>query len=192
MQEAKAYEKLQGGILMEFEEIMEKESVLWRECPEEFVTLDQTYKPGFILRAVICTIIAVGLTVAYLLYTKGQNISYIVLFVLWVVCAYSVLRDFLDANKLRKAEYIVTDNYVIFAGKDSFVVEKKHIGAYQFKTDPADHTALLAGTAIEEKPAKWRMLAVSEPVLEDEAEIYNRFVMYGVKDVAGLKAAMEQ
>lgn len=177
---------------MEWEEILAKEKVLWRERPEEFVTLDQTYKPEFVIRAIVCSIIAVGLTTAYLLYTKGQNISILVLIVLWVICGYSVLKDFLDASKLRKAEYIVTENYVIFSGKDSFAAEKKRIGAYQFKTDAAGHTALLAGSAIEEKPTKWRMVAVSEPVLEDDAEIYNRLALYGVKDVAGLKAALEE
>lgn len=177
---------------MEWEEILEKEKVLWRGRPEEFVTLDQTYKPGFVIRTIVCSAIAVGLTAAYLLYMKGQNISYLVLLILWGICGYSVLKDFLDASKLRKAEYIVTENYIIFSGKDSFAAEKKYIGAYQFKTDAAGHTSLLAGNAIQDKPTKWRMASVSEPVLEDDAEIYNRFVMYGIRDVDGLKAAMEQ
>ena len=140
------------------------EHLIWQGKPEEFETLDKSYKKLFVNRVIIAIIAAAVIIAAYafIILNKGVELN---IFVRVVIAAASVLGPlsvFNYANKLRKKTVYAASNkrLIVYSG-DLKTTEYEMIKTACFKKDEDGHTTLLCGKeAVNAAPSKWRMISL--------------------------------
>lgn len=172
----------------------EGEAVLWNGAPEKFETMDKTYKPAIIRKAVICTAVAAVLTAAYLLAVKGTgNFKIGVEAIVVAACVLAAVSGFNDARKIRKQEYCITNSRLLWKSENIHAIPFTAIKDYSFGKDDDGHTTLLIGEeTMKAKKTKWRVLAASPAIINEESGICERAVLYAIPDAAQFKKTLEQ
>lgn len=171
----------------------EGESVLWNGAPEKFETLDKTYKPAFIRKACICAAVAVVLSAAYLFAVKGTgNFKIGVEAIIVAACLLAALSGFTDAKKIRAQEYCITDSKLLWKSENIHSIPFSSIKDYSFVQDDDGHTSLLIGEeTVKAKKSKWRVLAASPAIIDENTGICERAVFYAIPDAAKFKKIFE-
>ena len=151
----------------------EGESVLWKGNPESFVTLDKTNKKPFLIKACITALVCIALIVAYSVAVIPSGNFKPVLPL--VIAGFGVLiasGTFLDARRLRKLRYFITDQRFILISDSTRSVPLEAIEEYLFSRDEDNHTSLLIGVdAVKKKCSKWRTLAASSVFMNETTGI---------------------
>lgn len=172
------------------------EKLLWSGKPESFETIDKTNKPIFAKKLIIALAVAVVLTVGYfILAAKNEtDIKWALLVFVWIVCALPPINVFKDAKDLRnKASYVLTDRrYITLIGTVK-EVEIDKCGKVYFVTDADGHTSLVTGMDGEKNlKTNLREAAVVGASMDTESNKCDRYVMYAVDDVKGLREALKK
>ena len=170
------------------------EQILWRGKAETFTTLDKTHKKKFIICACIGLLITILVTVSYIitaLHSDMQIKPFVPLIVL-LFCEIPAYNLIGDASKLRKMEYVVTDQRLLVLRDSLRGMELSTIHAASFGTDADGHVRLLCGKdAMRAKPSKWREICVVGQTASDGNEECTRFAFYAPADLKGLKAVLK-
>ena len=172
------------------QELREGEKLLWSGSPESFETLDLTHKSYVIKRAVLICGIVFVLSAFYIAYALSNGIDLKpALVIIAVACAVIASFSFVsDAKKIRRAVYAVTDQRLIMAIDLIKCVDYNNIKEVKFKSDADGHVSLLCGMqTIGAKPCQWRSLTVTDPYLDPETGICERFSFYSVPDAENVK-----
>ena len=171
----------------------EGETVLWQGSPEDFVTLDKTNKKPYIIRVVIPALVCIALIVTYGAATIPDNNFKPALAA--VIAAFGVLiasSTFLDARKIRKQKYCITDKKLIWINDSTKKIPFETIKEYLFSTDEDDHTTLLIGAdAVKRKSSKWRSLAASSVYMNEETGTCDQAVFYAIPKAERFKIIFE-
>ena len=171
----------------------EGEKILWEGSPEDFVTLDKTNKKPFIIKAALTALICIALIVTYSAATIPDNNFKPALAI--VIAAFGVLiasSTFLDARKIRKQKYCITDKKLIWINDSTKKIPYESIKEYLFSTDEDDHTTLLIGVdAVKRKSSKWRSLAASSVYMNEETGVCEQAVFYAIPKADSFKKIFE-
>ena len=170
------------------------EEILWQGKPESFVTLDKTNKKSFVIKAVITAVICVGLIIAYGAATIPQDNFKLVLPL--VVAGFGILiasSAFLDARRLRKMRYFITDERLLWISDSTRSIPYESIKEYLFSRDEDDHTSLLIGVdAVKKKSSRWRALGASSVFMNETTGICEQAVFYAIPKAERFKKIFEE
>ena len=170
------------------------EKILWQGKPENFVTLDKTNKKAFIIKAVITAVICLGLIIAYCIATIPTDSCKPGLIV--VIAFFGILIAsgvFLDARRIRKQRYFITDKRLFWMSDSVRSVPYETIKEYLFSRDEDDHTTLLIGVdAVKKKSSRWRALAASSVFMNDQTGVCEQAVFYAIPNPDRFKKIFEE
>ena len=169
------------------------EKLLWEGRPESFVTLDKTNKQAFTTKAIITVLVCIALILSYYAATAANDnfkigvAAVIAGFGMLIICS-----TFLDARKLRKQKYGITDRRLLWMSDVVRSVPYSSIKQYRFGTDEDGHTSLLIGAeAIKKKSTKWRTMGASSVFMNDAGEC-EQAVFYAISDPDRFKKIFEE
>ena len=171
------------------------EKLLWSGKAGKFETLDKVYKPKLIKNAIISLAAAIAVIVVYVILARKNNadvMSAAIIIIAAVGCL-SPASIFTNANKLRKSiNYAVTDKRLIVADDHAKSAEFKTIKEAKFYTDEAGMTSLLCGSrAVKATGGKIRDLAVGGCHIDEEKNICDCLVFYGIEDAEKLRTILK-
>lgn len=170
--------------------LIEGEKILWTGSPD-FVALDKTNKP-FIIGKAVAMIVAMAIFLIYYLSQTAAGaaeLKFSVFVIVAALAALVVLPEILDANKLKKTIYAVTDRRLISIVSGSVEsVEYSKIKEYTFETDKDGQISLLCGErAMSSKPRLRRLLTILGTRLSEDKNVCESFVFYGVPEADKVK-----
>lgn len=170
------------------------EQILWRGKAETFTILDKTHKKRFTVSVCIGLLITVLVAIIYFAAMLRHGLSarpYVLLIVL-LLCGIPAFNILGDASKLRKMEYVVTDQRLLVLRDAVRPMAFSAIHEAGFSTDADGHVSLLCGKdALNAKPDKWREICVVGQGSSDGPDVCTRFAFYAPADLQGLKAALK-
>ena len=172
------------------EELLSGEKLLWHAKPEEFETLDVTHKKPVTVRAALTICIVAALCVIYVVYanSKGIDVKPSLVVIAMGCAVIGAFNYIFESKKLRKINYAVTDQRIIFGDEILKSLEFSKINKLELKTDADGHTSILFGDiAIKAKPHKWRSLATADAYIDTDTDFCTRFVMYAVPNAEQVK-----
>lgn len=168
------------------------EQILWQGKAEPFETLDNTHRKSFTIKATVGGLIALFVSVLYVLASKGIGIKPFVFVLVFLLCGIPASNVLGDASKLRKITYYATDRRLIILRDSVRDMRYSSIHEACFKTDSDGHVSLLCGEeAIKMKPEKWRETAIVGQGATEGPECI-RFVFYAPTDPEALKAVLNK
>ena len=169
------------------------EEILWYGRAEPFETMDQTHKTYYIRRGVIAAAVFILLIAFYIptAIKTGAGIKPGVVLVIAAAGLYGVFSPFLDVRKLRKMEYVLTtEKLLLVTSGDVRSVKLSAIPTARLASDADGHWSLLCGPDCDTlSPCKRRVATLSGAILDQDSMMCDRFVMYGIDDVQGLRSA---
>ncbi|MBQ9249265.1 MAG: hypothetical protein IJ179_02735 [Oscillospiraceae bacterium] len=171
-----------------------EEKVLWTGKPEAFETLDAAHKKPFVTRTVLAATIAALLIGVYIVALRQGAIQWGVILVVLALACIGPVNMLTDADKMRKIRYAATDRRLIVFVDSANSVDYDKITEAAFRCDRAGHVSLLCGKgALRAKEHKWRGYTWVVPEYSDEQKTRcDRFALYAVDDVEGLRAVLRE
>jgi len=165
--------------------LIEGEKILWTGSPD-FVALGKTNKP-FIVGKAALVILAMAIFLVYYLSQVAAGAAEMKISAFVIVAALTalvVLPEILDANKLKKTIYAVTNRRLISVVSGSVEsVEYSKIKEYAFEEDADGQVSLLCGDhAMQSKPRLRRLLTILGTRLSEDKTVCESFVFYGVPE----------
>lgn len=171
--------------------LAEGETLLWKGRPEPFEPMDKTYKDKIIKNTIKAFVIAIILTVAYILTARYCEVkaSAVLIFVFYL-CAFCVpynnYKDVMDLRK--KVIYAITDERMITVVDSAKSVDYCHVPEVTFRSDEDGHVSLLCGhDAMNSEPTNWRFASVSGVVMDESNDFCESYVMYNIPEVDKVK-----
>ena len=169
------------------------EEILWHGCVDFFETMDKTHKAYYTRRGIIAATVLILLIALYIptAIRTGAGVKPGVVAVLAAAGLYSVFSPILDARKLRKMEYVLTsEKLMLVTSGDVRSVKLSAIPTARLASDADGHWSLLCGPDCDTlAPCKRRVATLSGAILDQDSMMCDRFVMYGIDDVQGLRSA---
>lgn len=177
------------------EGLVEGEKLLWSSRPEPFETLDKTHKKHFINKIIISAIVTIALCVAYVLYANycKAGVKSGVIIILIGCGIFAVVRDLMDASKLKKGVmYAITDKRLILVTDSAKGVEYSCINEVRIGVDEDGHASLLCGDrAVKTKPYGWRESVLAGVCLDVDTGVCESFAMYAIPDADKVAAILK-
>lgn len=173
-----------------YDHLIEEEKVLWTGSPE-FIAMDKTNKP-FILGKAAAVIAVMAAFVVYYMVQVAAGAAEMKISAFVIVAALTALvtlPEILDANKLKKTLYAVTDRRLIsIVGSNVESVEYCKIKQYAFEEDADGQVSLLCGErAMASKPRLRRLYTILGTRLTEDKSTCDSFVFYGVPEADKVK-----
>ena len=169
------------------------EEILWQGRTEAFETMDRTHKAYYLRRGIIAAVVTVLLIALYIptAMKTGAGVKTGVVVVVAAAGLYGVCSPFLDVRKLRRMEYVLTnEKLLLVTSNDVRSVKLSAIPTARMASDADGHWSLLCGPDCDSlAPCKRRVATLAGAILDQDSMMCDRFVMYGVDDVQGLRAA---
>lgn len=169
------------------------EKIIWTGRPETFTPMDSTHKNYYIRRSIIVAVISILLIAIYipLSISTGAGVKPGVLIVVVAVAVFAFVSPVLDNRKLAKMEYVLTnEKLLIVSSSEVRSVKLSAIPTAHIAADADGHSSLLCGPDCDKLPAhKRRVATLTGAVLDQDSMMCDRFVMYAVNDVKGLRKA---
>lgn len=173
-----------------YENLAKDEQVLWTGKPE-FKTLGATHKNFFAGKVVIVAVALIAFFMYYFMGVMAGTIQFkaAVILIMAVIAAVPLLLEWLDAQKMKKTLYAVTDSRLV-AMVDSAVhaVTYDKIKAHKFAEDADGQISLVCGCDMMKKsPRSYRASAVFGLRMKADNSECERFVMYAIPEADKVK-----
>lgn len=169
------------------------EQILWHGRTTAFEAMDGTHKAYYIRRGIIAAVVTVLLIALYIptAIKTGAGVKLGVVIVIVAAGIYGICSPFLDVRKLRKMEYVLTnEKLMLVTPSDVRSVKLSAIPTARMASDADGQWSLLCGPDCDSlAPCKRRLATLTGAILDQDSMMCDRFVMYGVDDVQGLRAA---
>lgn len=169
------------------------EEILWYGRAEQFDAMDKTHKAYYIRRGVIAAAVLILLLALYIptAIKTGAGVKPAVVVVIVAAGIYGICSPMLDVQKLRKMEYVLTnEKLMLVASGDVRSVKLSAIPTARLASDADGHWSLLCGPDCDSlAPCKRRVATLSGAILDQDSMMCDRFVMYGIDDVQGFRSA---
>ena len=169
------------------------EEILWYGRAEQFAAMDKTHKAYYIRRGVIAAAVLILLLALYIptAIKTGAGVKPAVVVVIVAAGIYGICSPMLDVQKLRKMEYVLTnEKLMLVASGDVRSVKLPAIPTARLARDADGHWSLLCGPDCDSlAPCKRRVATLSGAILDQDSMMCDRFVMYGIDDVQGFRSA---
>ena len=178
-----------------YENLMEGEKLLWSGKPE-FKTLGNTHKNFFAAKVVVIVAALIAFFAYYFAGVKDGSIPFkgAVLVIMGVIAAVPLMLEWLDAQKMKKTIYAVTDSRLIAMVDTAVnVVSYDKIKTYKFEKDADGQTSLVCGCDMMKKSARtYRSAAVFGLRMKADNSECERFVMYAIPEADKVKTLVEK
>ena len=163
-----------------YDTLAEGEKLLWSGKPE-FKTLGETHKNFYAAKVVV---IAFALSAFFMYYFIGS-----VILIMGVVAAVPLATEWLDAQKMKKTIYAVTDSRLITLVDTAVnVVPFDKVKEYKFAEDADGQVSLVCGCDMMKKsPRSYRASAVFGLRMKADNSECERFVMYAIPEADQVK-----
>lgn len=172
------------------ETLMDGEKLLWSGTPE-FKTLGETHKNFFAAKVVVIVFALVAFFMYYLIGVREGTIPFkaSVFVIMGVIAAVPLLLEWLDAQKMKKTIYAVTDSRLIaLVDTAVHVISYDKIKEYKFAEDADGQVSLVCGCDMMKKsPRSYRASAVFGLRMKDDQSECERFVMYAIPEADQVK-----
>ena len=169
------------------------EEILWRGHAEPFKTLDKTHKPDFIRKVLIGMAIVLAFAIFMLSMGSADSKTLTMIAVAALLCLIPAINMITDALKLRKMEYIATNERLIVlrdAVKSAYYAQ---ITSGAFKEDLDGHISLVCGPdAVRAKPHKRREICVVGQGSGESSSECERFCFYAPTDRKTLEKILHE
>ena len=174
--------------------LIEGEEILWMGSPK-FQTLDRTNRTYIIAKAVL-TLASVGVfMVSYLDYAiaGGMGVNVTVPVIVAALTALVLMPEIMDAYKLKKALYAVTNRRIISVVNGTVMsVEYSKIQEYAFAEDTDGQISLLCGNkAMACKPRMRRLYTILGARLTEDKSVCESYVLYAIPENNELKQLLK-
>lgn len=170
--------------------LMEGEQVLWSGKPE-FKTFGATHKSFIIVKAVVIAIALIGFFMYYFAGVQSGTIDFkaSVIVIMAVVAAVPLALEWLDAQKMKKTVYAVTDKRLITLVDTAVnAVTYDQVKEHKFAEDADGQVSLVCGSDMMKKsPRTYRANAVFGLRMKDDGSACERFVMYAIPEADKVK-----
>ena len=165
--------------------LMDGEQLLWSGSPV-FKTLGETHKNMFAVKAIV----VVGALIAFLCYYLKGVMDGVIAFkamaivIMVVLAAVPLMLEWLDAQKMRKTVYAVTDSRLIAVVDTAVnVITYDKIKDYKFAADADGQVSLVCGCdMMKASPRSYRASCVYGVRMKGDGSECERFVMYALPD----------
>lgn len=179
----KMTEKLENG-----------EKLIWAGRAKEGKVMSSIYAPAYI-RNIILSYGITGFAAVKCVLTNlkaGDPVDLVPVVLLLVMGSILPLSSLADAVKAQRLQYAATDRRLISLNGDNMnSVPYSSIHEAVLKQDSDGNTSLLCGkTGVKLKEGRWRDIATLNCTTVSGNRECDRFVLYAVDDVDGLKAAV--
>lgn len=167
------------------EQLQEGEQLLWSGKPE-FKTLGETMKSFYMAKCVVVAAALIGFFAYYAkIVASGQTefkISVVV--VMGLLAAVIIALEWIDAGKMKKTAYAVTDRRLISVVENAVhSVDYDKIEDYKFDIDKDGQVSLLVGkSAMSASPRNHRTNAIYGTRMTDDGTACDRFVFYAIPE----------
>ena len=169
------------------------EKILWQGRVAPFESMDHTHKAYYIRRGIIAAAVLILLIALYIptAIKTGAGVKLGVVIVIIAAGIYGICSPMLDVRKLRKMEYVLTnEKLMLVTPSDVRSVKLSAIPTARMASDDDGHWSLLCGPDCDSlAPCKRRVATLTGAILDQDSMMCDRFVMYGIDDVQGLRAA---
>lgn len=173
-----------------YDNLMEGEKLLWSGKPE-FKILGETHKNFFAGKIVVIAFALISFFMYYLIGVKNGTIEFkaSVIVIMAVVAAVPMALEWLDAQKMKKAIYAVTDRRLISLVDTAVnAVSYNQIKEYKFAEDADGQVSLVCGSEMMKKnPRSYRASAVFGLKMKEDHSECERFVMYAIPEADEVK-----
>lgn len=165
--------------------LMDGEQLLWSGSPV-FKTLGETHKTMYGVKAVII----VGALIAFLCYYMKGVMDGLIAFkamaivIMLVLAAVPLMLEWLDAQKMKKTVYAVTDSRLIAVVDTAVnVITYDKIKDYKFAADADGQVSLVCGCdMMKASPRSYRASCVYGVRMKGDGSECERFVMYALPE----------
>ena len=173
------------------EELKADEKLIWSDAPEGFTTFDKTHKSSLLIAIIVPLVIAVALTLWYILSAEVVDAMILILILMFAVML--VIPKLAAASVLEHDVcYALTDKRFFSYTSSSAVtsVPLNTIKDYEFKTDSDGHYYFVCGEkALGLGVEKLRDRATNDSVINKD--VCTSYVMYGITKIDELKQALK-
>lgn len=173
-----------------YDNLMEGEKVLWSGKPES-QTFGKTHKTFFIAKAAVIAIALIGF---FMYYLGGVNAGTIpfkasAIIIVLVIAAVPLTLEWLDAQKMKKTIYAVTDKRLITLVDTAVnAVTFDQVKAHKFAEDADGQVSLVCGCdMMKASPRTYRASAVYGLRMKADNSECERFVMYAIPEADKVK-----
>jgi len=175
----------------------EGESIEWIGKAAPFSFFDSVHKQSLTIRWVICLLVAVGATVAYLLSTAQTGAAPMMPIVAFLIGVplFAAVRPFLDARSIKKhLVFAITDRRAITCkgGSDFFAIALDESTPVKFIEKAGGVGDVLFGDATGRKIHKLRIPALFPQTFKDEGKPQAGLIFYNVGEIENVKEALER
>ena len=155
--------------------LLPDEEIVWKSRPGTFPLI--TKESGLLMRWIICAVLLVGLTAAYIAAAQRTSAPFhvFVVLIIFVALAYIAIVPILDwKSLLNKTHYYVTNKRVILlSGKNLYALCRTGLNMKCVEADGGVH--ILFGSGVTRPAHSWRRYTVAPDPQSDPG-----FVFYGV------------
>lgn len=172
------------------ENLIDGEKLLWSGKPE-FKTLGETHKKAFAAKVVVIVAALVAFFAYYFSGVKAGTIPFKVMAVviMLVIAAVPLMLEWLDAQKMKKTVYAVTDKRLITLVDTAVnAVSYDQVKEFKFAEDADGQVSLVCGCDMMKKnPRSYRASAVYGLRMKADNSECERFVMYAIPEADKVK-----
>ena len=173
-----------------YELIGEDEQVLWMGKPQ-FKTLGETHKTFFAVKALLVAFALLAFFSYYFIGVLNGTIQFkwMVLVIMGVIGAVPVMLEWLDAKKMQKTVYALTDRRMISLVDGAVhAVEYDKVKEYKFEKDADGQVSLVCGKDVmKTSPRNYRTNAVYGLSMSGDNTVCERFVLYAIPEADEVK-----
>ena len=167
------------------EVLVEGEQLLWSGKPE-FKVLGETHKQTFVVKTVVILYALIGFFCYYFKGVMDGSIEFkgMVAVIMLVLAAVPLSLEWLDAQKMKKTVYGVTDSRLIAVVDTAVnVITYDKIKDYKFAADADGQVSLVCGCdMMKASPRSYRASCVYGLRMKEDGSECERFVMYGLPE----------
>jgi len=178
-----------------YENLMEGEKVLWTGKPE-FKTLGETHKNFFAAKVVVIAFALIAFFMYYFIGVQEGTIDFkaSVIGIMAVVGAVPLALEWLDAQKMKKTFYVVTDSrFIAMVDAAVYAVTYDKVKVYKFAEDADGQVSLVCGCdMMKASPRSYRAGAVYGLRMKEDNSECERFVMYAIPEADKVQKLVEQ
>ena len=173
-----------------YDNLMDGEKLLWSGKPE-FKILGETHKNFYAAKLVVIVFALIAFFMYYLIGVKEGSIPFkaSVFVIMGVIAAVPLMLEWLDAQKMKKTIYAITDKRLITL-VDTAVndVPFEQVKAHKFAEDADGQISLVCGCdMMKASPRSYRASAVFGLRMKADNSECERFVMYAIPEADKVK-----
>ena len=176
-------------------ELMSKdEKLIWQGKVQNINVFDKTNKGYALIKLIVGLSLLLGLSLLYIIDTlnRGNKVQWLIVFIIAIIFGFIAIKEILEANKLKKAEYFLTDKNLFNLSPDrSIILPLSSFEIYSYTVDADGNTSLRVGKNAQKiKDYKLRNACTYPPDISEKTGKCTKAVFYNIPDIDNFKQTL--